>query len=213
MSDFKDNLLPAETDIIVQKTLQAYEQIAENFAERYFNANLEEEVEHFCRWLPRGARVVDLGCGVGRDLLKLSAYGLRTVGLDLSPAMLRHAVLRGVSAPLVLGDLRTLPLATASCDGSWACASLLHFPKSALATILGEIRRITERVAFFSLIEGGGERWSFEKSSTKRFFCYYRMDELLVYLRSTGFKEVDVWIKDGEGASPVRWLNVIAKTV
>jgi ubiquinone/menaquinone biosynthesis C-methylase UbiE len=61
--------------------------------------------------LVRDDRVLDLGCGTGQLLPDLASRATLVVGLDRSPAMLRHARRRVVLSqiPLVLGDARSLP--------------------------------------------------------------------------------------------------------
>jgi len=57
---------------------------------------------HFCQsralapWLavPPGARVLDIGCGVGRWSRPLAARGARVTGIDLSPTMIEEAMRR-----------------------------------------------------------------------------------------------------------------------
>ncbi len=58
-------------------------------------------------WSP-GELVLDLACGAGRHAAELERGGARVVGLDLSRAMLLRAE-RRVRAPLVRGDMRSLP--------------------------------------------------------------------------------------------------------
>lgn len=65
---------------------------------------------------PEGGRVLDLACGAGRHLGPLEEAGLRPVGLDLSPALLRRAR-EGGAGPLVRGDMRELPLRDGAFDG------------------------------------------------------------------------------------------------
>ncbi len=63
-----------------------------------------------------GARILDLACGAGRHSVALSAGGATVCGLDLSMPLLRAARRRGVTASLVRGDMRRLPLRTAAFD-------------------------------------------------------------------------------------------------
>ena len=58
------------------------------------------------------ADVLELGCGTGRVAAALAGAGLRTVGVDLSPAMLHIARGRvhGLPVRLVEGDMRDLAL-------------------------------------------------------------------------------------------------------
>ena len=62
------------------------------------------------------APVLDLACGAGRHQRMLCDRGWWTVGLDLSPSLLRAARAEDRTAPLVRADMRELPFA----DGSFA---------------------------------------------------------------------------------------------
>ncbi|MEU3791630.1 class I SAM-dependent methyltransferase [Streptomyces fructofermentans] len=57
-----------------------------------------------------GSRVLDLGCGTGRDAAHLHAAGRRVVGADLSEAMLAHARVHHPGPRYVRGDLRGFAL-------------------------------------------------------------------------------------------------------
>jgi SAM-dependent methyltransferase len=61
-----------------------------------------------------GWRVLDVACGAGRHAAALAAAGARPVGIDLSPALLRHA--REAGVPLIRGDMRRLPIRRSSVD-------------------------------------------------------------------------------------------------
>ncbi len=86
-------------------------------------------------------RVLDIGCGTGRQAMSLSAAGLRAVGLDASAAMLavaRKQLPRAV--PLVRGGL-PLPFAGRSFD---ACilSLILHETDEEPESLLREALRI-----------------------------------------------------------------------
>jgi SAM-dependent methyltransferase len=62
--------------------------------------------------LPKGAQLLDLGCGYGRHALELAARGYQVVGLDLSlPLLIRaadEAQRRALNVNFVHGDMREL---------------------------------------------------------------------------------------------------------
>jgi SAM-dependent methyltransferase len=60
------------------------------------------------------APVLDLACGAGRHQRMLCDRGWWTVGLDLSPSLLRAARAEDRIGPLVRADMRRLPFADAS---------------------------------------------------------------------------------------------------
>ncbi|MEW6233689.1 MAG: class I SAM-dependent methyltransferase [Chloroflexota bacterium] len=82
------------------------------------------------RYLPPHAHVLDLGCGTGANLERLLRLGLpfrAYVGLDLTPAMLARARLKGDGygdrVLLHRGDMRHIPFSDASFDfvlSTWA---------------------------------------------------------------------------------------------
>ena len=94
-----------------------------------------------------GRRVVDLGCGAGRHLRSLAASGVRALGIDRSPALLRAAA---PVAPLVRADLRALPLGDASVDGAISMfTSLGYFERPAAnAAVLREAARVVRADGF-----------------------------------------------------------------
>lgn len=58
--------------------------------------------------LPRGARVLDAGCGTGRVAIELARLGHKTVGVDLDTSMLAEARAAAPELTWVTGDLAAL---------------------------------------------------------------------------------------------------------
>ena len=90
----------------------------------------------FIRRLPMGGRVLDLGCGSGRDSLAFLKAGLSVDAIDGSEQMVKAA-----------SGLTGLPVAHATFsgyepkgpyDGIWACSSLLHVPAAQLAGVIAK---------------------------------------------------------------------------
>lgn len=71
--------------------------------------------------LSSSTSVLDLGCGTGRHARLLADGGVPVVGLDVSSSFLAVAAGAGSAARFVRGDVRRVPLASASFD---ACLSL-----------------------------------------------------------------------------------------
>ena len=73
-------------------------------------------------------RVVDLGCGAGRDYPAFEERGIDYLGVDASEGMLTVARERFPSANFEAQDLCALDLPARSFDGAFANASLQHVP-------------------------------------------------------------------------------------
>jgi SAM-dependent methyltransferase len=89
-----------------------------------------------------GTAVVDLGCGTGNHALAMRARGLRVVGIDSSPGMLKHAARKGIR--LARADLGALPFPDAALGAALSVYSAQFF---ALPAYFAEIRRTLRRDA------------------------------------------------------------------
>ena len=91
-------------------------------------------LDDFMQMLPGGGRVLELGCGSGRDAEVLLAHGFDVDPTDGTPAMAAQAEKR-LRQPVKV--MRFDELAEIGVyDGVWAHASLLHVPRPALGTVL-----------------------------------------------------------------------------
>jgi SAM-dependent methyltransferase len=99
------------------------------------------------------APVLDLACGAGRHQRTLCERGWWTVGLDLSPSLLRTARGEDRNAPLVRADMRELPFAT----GTFALVvnlftSFGYFRDDAQhLRVLAEVARVVQPGGWFVL--------------------------------------------------------------
>lgn len=115
------------------ETKRAYDAAAEQWAAARGIADFwAPEHDRFRRLLPAPARVLDLGCGAGRDLGPLKERGYEVVGVDISDGMLELARRHHADVELVQASLYELPFHDESFDGVWSAATLLHVPHERL---------------------------------------------------------------------------------
>ena len=83
-------------------------------------------------------RILDFGCGPGRDLIALGALGHVVTGLDGAPAFVRMARLNSGCVVLEQSFFE-LDLGQAVYDGVFANASLFHVPRAVLPRVLRQL--------------------------------------------------------------------------
>ena len=174
-----------------RRTRRSYDEVAGDFARRHAMPwpELDQMMAAFLVRLPERPRVLDAGCGPGRDTLLLRGRGARVLGLDLSFGMLRSQSLSGA----VQADMRALPVRAGALDGVWCQAALLHIPSADAPGVLAGFARVTRRggVLHLGVAEGDGEGWQGE-SGRPRWFVHYRLEPLRAMLADSGWHVVDV---------------------
>jgi SAM-dependent methyltransferase len=90
--------------------------------------------------IPRGADVLELGCGAGVPMTATLARGRRVTGVDISATQIALARRNVPDGTFLQADYTTLERPAASADAVVAFYSLTHVPRTELAPLLGRIR-------------------------------------------------------------------------
>src|SRR5215212_4968280 len=123
------------------------------FATREFFDEVERHrYQEYAPWMPtvmgfnefEGKRLLEVGCGMGTDLLQFARGGALCTGVDLTPRSVEisslHLGLYGMRADFALADGERLPFADDSFDVVYSNGVLHHTPDTAGA--VRELRRV-----------------------------------------------------------------------
>jgi len=164
----------------------------------------------FMRALPDGARILELGCGNGRDAAALLTHGFDVDPIDGSPAIAAAAEQR-LGRPIRVMRFDELA-AVDTYDGIWANASLLHVPRAALSTILARVLR--------ALKPGGLHFASYKAGETAgrdilgRYYNYLDRNAVNHFYAGSGrwdVLSVTDYIGTEYGSNPVPWIAITAR--
>ena len=198
-------------DIILQ-TAQTYDKIAADYANRWCDFSLDEQLDAFTNYVKPGGLILDLGCGPGRDMHDFKKRGYPVIGLDRSAGMLKEAAKRNVG-PLVQADMCRPPFARHSFKGVWASASMLHLPRSDFSLVLREIYHLLNHGhVFLAVKEGTAEKWCDDGEHGRRFFAYYHPAEVELALERANFHVLWFKVNADSRSRNYDWINAIGWT-
>ncbi|TLU68001.1 class I SAM-dependent methyltransferase [Enterobacter sp. MF024] len=189
-------------------TLKYYQDNAQTFFDGTVNVDMSSLYESFTRHLAPGARVLDAGCGSGRDAKTFKEMGYQVEAFDASSAMVELAR-EHTGLPVHLMTFADVDWKE-EFDGIWCCASLLHVPSLELP---GVMRRLADTlkpggVWYVSFKYGDGER-----EVDGRRFTDMDEDDLNTLVSSLTAIEVgEVWLtQDKRPDRKEIWVNGILR--
>lgn len=195
---------------ISQTTLAHYHDTAEGFWEGTRNHDVSQNIHALLSHLGAGPfRILDFGCGPGRDLRAFRDLGHEAVGLDGAARFVEMA--REHSGCEVLQqDFLALDLPAAHFDGVFANASLFHVPAQELPRVLGELRDALRPsgILFSSNPHGQNE----EGWRDRRYASYLDVETWRGVVSSVGFVELEHYFRPpGLPRSQQPWLAMVCR--
>jgi SAM-dependent methyltransferase len=172
-----------------QRTLGHYNHNADDFFAGTRDHDVQQNIDALLRFIESAApfRILDFGCGPGRDLKAFSARGHHAVGLEGAARFVEMA--RSYSGCTVWQqDFLALELPRDYFDGVFANASLFHVPSQALPRVLAQLHATLKPggVLFSSNPRGNNE----EGFSGERYGAYHDISAWRHYMSAAGFIEL-----------------------
>lgn len=188
----------------MNKTLKYYNDNADKFILGTLNVDMMTIQKKFISYIPKGGKVLDLGCGSGRDSLFFKQFGYNVTAVDGSAEMCRQAE-KNIGQPVINLTFDKLPY-EAEFDGIWACASLLHVPSSDIHDVLVKIEKALKKGGYFYFSVKYGD---YEGEREGRYYTDYTEKSIeALFAAIPSLKKVDMWFTDD--ARPERndrWIN------
>ena len=193
----------------MNETLAYYNQNADTFIAGTENADMSEQYRFFLKHLSPGGKLLDLGCGSGRDSAYFSALGFEVTAVDGSEELCKRVKENfGIEALCIKFEDISFD---AEFDAIWACASLLHVEKVNMPKVLSKVSAALKSGGILYASFKYGSR---EHVSNGRFFNDYTESDIGTLLTPKGQLTL-VEYRITEDVRPERagerWLNFIAK--
>lgn len=191
------------------ETLGYYDANADAFVRSTVNVAFSSMRQRFTQHLSPGARILDFGCGSGRDSLALLKAGFNVTATEGSAELCRLA--RELTGLPVRHELFQDLADECTYNGIWACSSILHLPRPELADVLARMERalLPDGIIYTSFKLG-----TFEGMRNGRHFTNFTEESFRSFLASVPTLRVkDLWITGDvrPGREDEQWLNLLLK--
>jgi superfamily II DNA or RNA helicase/SAM-dependent methyltransferase len=123
--------------VLMTQTIDYYNENAESFFQSTVQVDMGLLRGRFLLHIPNGGRILDAGCGSGRDAKAFKNLGHQVDAFDASPELANLASAHIGQAVSVISFLDFDQVDTF--DGIWACASLLHLPEADVPKALAKL--------------------------------------------------------------------------
>jgi len=195
-------------------TLNYYSAHAPQIAQRYEDAP-SSLAPRFSSSFHAGGRVLDIGCGSGRDLAELARQGFQPFGVDGTPEFVElaqqyHPELKGRVVHGLLPDF-IVPF-NGEFDGVLCCAVLMHIDSTELFNAALTIKRclkVNGRL-LISVPSQRSDTKEDDRDANGRLFKNYHPGYLRLIFERLGFSLIDQWSNtDAMSRQGIEWVSLL----
>lgn len=192
---------------IITSTIEYYNKNVDRFIEETATVDFTAIQEMFLSLLPSGGRILDFGCGSGRDTLAFLKRGYQVHATDGSTEMCKLATeYTGISVrQMQFQELKERE----KYDGIWACASILHLPENELKNVMAKMEVALNRCG---IIYTSFKYGTFAGERNGRYFTDFTEESFETFVKQIkGLKIKKMWITEDVrvGREKEKWLNIL----
>ena len=192
----------------MSQTIDYYNENATAYVADTLNVDFDKQRGFLLKYLKPGAKILDLGCGSGRDSKKFIEKGFSVVAVDGSTELCKLA------SQHIGQEVRNIRFDQLDYenefDAVWACASLLHLTTEELKKVFPLIIKACKSQAFIYMSFKYGD---FEGIRNGRFFNYMNEDKFQTIIQELPLKVIETEITGDvrDGRATEKWFNIIMK--
>ncbi|MFA6797172.1 MAG: class I SAM-dependent methyltransferase [Candidatus Paceibacterota bacterium] len=191
---------------------QTYNTGAEGLSKKFNQIGLRsEDIDRaFSLFKSKNLKVIEVGCGNGRDAKYILKHIKDYTGIDISKEMIKLSKRYLPKADFIIGDIEKVKIPS-GLDIVFAFASFLHLDKKSFEKILSKIYNKINKdgVIYISLKYNKTYKEKIKEDEFgKRFFYYYSIKDIQELSNKTGYKII---YKNRQNIRNNNWLTIILK--
>jgi ubiquinone/menaquinone biosynthesis C-methylase UbiE len=202
--------MPKDIKSQIKEALETYNKYAEVYAEYLESKLLQYQLHDFVSRLHEGAKILDVGCGAGRDLSYFAEDGFNALGIDMSDSLIK--ICKDKKLDVKKMDLLKMTFKAGTFDGLWCMATFSDIPKKEAGKALKEFAKVLKEkgVLYLAVKEGKGEKFVVKEKygGASRFYALYTKAELVKLIEEAGF-EIGRAVVSQDKKS--KWVEIYAR--
>ena len=202
-------LRPADIDTYVRDTVRFYQENAGEYWEGTRHHDVSQNRDAFLRHIESEPplRILDFGCGPGRDLRAFYELGHEPTGLD-GAAQICEMARAWSGCEVWQQNFLDLDLPDDAFDGIFANASLFHVPSRDIERVLADLRRTLKPAGVLLASNPRGQNQ--EAWQGDRFGAFYDLDRWSKWVTAAGFEALEHYYRPpGRPRHQQPWLVTI----
>ena len=189
-------------------TLDYYNKNSEEYFNSTLNVDMTNTYKPFLKLVPKDGKILDLGCGSGRDSMNFIKLGYEVIAVDGAKKLAKKAsVLLGNE--VIVSTFEELELKE-KFHGIWACASLLHIKREDLKIVLNNLyNNLEDNGVFYMSFKYGEKEYVDDKN---RYFNCFTDESIISFINeNTKYNILGLYITEDKlgRVNEVKWLNLI----
>lgn len=189
-------------------TLDYYNKNSEEYFNSTLNVDMTNTYKPFLKLVPKDGKILDLGCGSGRDSMNFMKLGYEVTAVDGAKELAKKAsVLLGNE--VIVSTFEELELKE-KFHGIWACASLLHIKREDLKTVLNNLyNNLEDNGVFYMSFKYGEKEYVDDKN---RYFNCFTDESIISFINeNTKYNILGLYITEDKlgRVNEVKWVNLI----
>lgn len=189
-------------------TLNYYNKNSEEYFNSTLNVDMTNTYKEFLKLVPEGGKILDLGCGSGRDSMNFMKLGYEVTAVDGSKELAKKASAL-LGKEVIASTFEELELKE-KFHGIWACASLLHIKREDLKTVLNNLyNNLDDNGVFYMSFKYGEKEYVDDKN---RYFNCFTDESIISFINeNTKYNILGLYITEDKlgRVNEVKWLNLI----
>ena len=189
-------------------TLDYYNKNSEEYFNSTLNVDMTNTYKEFLKLVPKGGKILDLGCGSGRDSMNFMKLGYEVTAVDGSKELAKKASAL-LGKEVIVSTFEELELKE-KFHGIWACASLLHIKREDLKTVLNNLyNNLDDNGVFYMSFKYGEKEYVDDKN---RYFNCFTDESIISFINeNTKYNILGLYITEDKlgRVNEVKWVNLI----